>query len=324
MHDRTLKAPFVLSVLSICLGIFAFLLGIHEMLTEPATPFACSMTMTMLGGGYILGGCWGVCISRKQNREFVPGTIVVHEPDNVVVVGRVIWFLAVFYFFITFGCCISNNISGSFDVCMAMITLAVLFLAFWIFSDYRYRCIVLFQDCIEYTNSFGKKKSIYRAEVRRAKWNSVTGRYRILDMEENKLFSFRSSMINSGILIGQFPSVFQNCMIRQEKEEIEDPFEKKYSEEYLKKVRSGGLILCYVVFGLQKNRSDQRAVLLSDDDAASCESVCIFLGFQRCCGQVYLQEMGIRIQAEKWKSGGGVCQCSGMSVYFGSLESCDN
>ena len=212
-HFNTTQTDLlIMSIVSACFGLFAFLLGFHEILTEPSTPLASSLSMTLLGAGHTLAGCSGILFSRKQNRIIRQNATVIYEPYSVLKWGWIIWSVSFVLSVNAFSYCISNHVSGS--MIMTGCALLLLCLSLFFFISYRFRSILLYGEYVEYTNCLGRKKTFRRTEIRSVNW-SLSGNFCcVFDIEGRWLFLFHKKMVHVDELIRQFPGIFQNWPMR--------------------------------------------------------------------------------------------------------------
>lgn len=244
--QNVLKGTLAASLFSICAGILALILGVHEVLTEPATPVPCSLGMALLGAGHMLNGIWGVSFSKVQERNFSGSTLVVYEPAYALGIAWVLWLGSMVFSALAFVFCVKNDPESMILVILALVFLC---LAFWCFSDYRCRSVVLFRGIIEYTNCFGRKKTFHEREIRNVKGNAATESFRLLDTDGKKLFVFETNMVNADVFMSRFPEVFQKWNSEEQEKKnsrMEELLKENAPAERVRKVRIIGWILFVV------------------------------------------------------------------------------
>ena len=79
-HFNTTQTDLlIMSIVSACFGLFAFLLGFHEILTEPSTPLASSLSMTLLGILYQQPCFRQHDHDRMRPSAFMPLSVLFHQ-----------------------------------------------------------------------------------------------------------------------------------------------------------------------------------------------------------------------------------------------------
>lgn len=251
--NHTLKGPLFLSALSVCFGMIMLLLGGLGMPEKPALPLLCSGSLILLGACHAVLGGWGVFFSRKQGREFFQTMLVVYEPAYTLAFGWILYILAAAFSVSSSFFCLKDTPNGTESLFGACFSVILLFLAFWCFCDYRCRSIILYHGNVEYTSSFGRRKSFYRGEVRDVRWNPAAEGFRMLSMDGKVLFRFERNMVNADLLMESFSYVFdvwkQRTMEQKEtalKAESGKQQETKPSTGYVRMVRIGGWLLFFL------------------------------------------------------------------------------